>query len=307
MVRAVRRLSVAFVVCVLGIAARPLAAPAPNTDSTLPVRTLRGYLMVVSVTVNDRGPFEFLVDTGTNTTLIDPELAGDLGLKPVDRMALTSLDKSVPVARYLLKTFRAGPASVSNLEALAVPLPQLRALQGNIRGVLGMNFLLEFSFLLDYERQRLELFPFPEQARAPEGQRVHVEIHDWRILVPVESQASPRGSWKLALDSGISYLLVFADRTAASGEGLEPCAQANCTMQVATNLARQQVLTVRVRDLSIADTHLRDVPAVVLRQDLNPADPSDGLLPASLFRSVFFDRSNASLVLSPNLPVVATR
>ena len=36
--------------------------------------------MVVSVSINDRGPFDFLVDTGTNTTLIDPELATELGI-----------------------------------------------------------------------------------------------------------------------------------------------------------------------------------------------------------------------------------
>jgi len=30
---------------------------------------------------------------------------------------------------------------------------------------------------------------------------------------------------------------------------------------------------------------------------LKPTDPQDGLLPASIFRSVFFDRSNATLVV----------
>jgi predicted aspartyl protease len=264
--------------------------------------------MVVSVSVNDRGPFDFLVDTGTNTTLIDPELAKDLDLKPAGQMSLTSLAQSVSVARYFLQTFRVGPASVSNLEALAVPLPQLHALGGKIRGILGMNFLLEFSFLLDYEQQRLELFPFPELARAPEGLRVRAEINDWRILIPVASPASPRGSWKLALDSGISQLLVFEDRMGTSGKGIDRCSQANCLMQVATNLSRQNASIVRLHDLRIGDTHLRDVAAVVLRnQLLNPADPGDGLLPAALFRSVFFDRSNGSVVFSLNLPVVAGR
>jgi predicted aspartyl protease len=264
--------------------------------------------MVVSVSVNDQGPFDFLVDTGTNTTLIDPELAKQLHLKPAGQMSLTSLAKSAPVSRYFLQTFRAGPASVSNLEALAVPLPQLRALDGKIRGILGMNFLLEFSFLLDYEQQRVELYPLPEQARAPEGFRVRAEINDWRILVPVASQASPRGTWKLALDSGISQLLVFEGRMAASGKGIDHCRQATCLMQVATNLSRQNASTVRLRDLGIADAHLRDVPAVVLHNELlNPSDPSDGLLPASLFRSVFFDRTNATVVFSPNLAVLANR
>ena len=125
-------------------------SPEPGTNTHLRVRTISGYLMVVSVSINDRGPFDFLIDTGTNTTLIDPQLATELGLQPKDRLKLASLASSTEVPRYYFQTFRVGPASVSNQEALAVPLPQLTALDHNIRGVLGMNFLLQFSFRLDY-------------------------------------------------------------------------------------------------------------------------------------------------------------
>jgi predicted aspartyl protease len=308
MVNGCRSWSVGFVICCLVIAAKPLAAPASNTDFSVPVHTLKGYLMVVSVTVNNRGPFDFLVDTGTNTTLIDPQLARDLALRPVGRMSLASMNKSVAVNRYFLQTFSVGKASVSHLEALAAPLPELQAIQAKIRGVLGMNFLLQFSFLLDYDQQRFDVFPYPEQAHAPEGFRVSVEIHDWRILVPVTSAASPQGIWKLSLDSAISELLLLEDRMGTSGRGIDRCGQSNCLMQVATNLSRQNAPTVRVRDLGIAEAHLQDVPAVVMHNELlSPTDPSDGLLPASLFRSVFFDRTNASVVFSPRLSMVATR
>jgi Aspartyl protease len=306
--RAVRKLSAGFVFFCLGVAAKSWAATAPSPDPNVPVQTLRGYLMVVSVTLNDRGPFSFLVDTGTNTTLIDPGLAQELKLAPVDRMTLGSMGKSVPVARYFLAGFRVGSASVSHLEALAVPLPQLQALDGRIRGVLGMNFLLQFSFLLDYERQRLEIFPFPELAPAPEGARLRAEINDWRLLIPVGSKASPRGMWKLTLDSGISQLLVFEDRVDWTAGGFDRCVQASCLMQVSSNLSSQNAPIVRVHEMSVADTSMHDVPVVVLHNNLaKPADPSDGLLPASMFGSVFFDRTNASVVFSPRLAMVAGR
>jgi predicted aspartyl protease len=308
MVNGFRSWSVVFAICCLVIAPKLATASAPNTEFSVPVHTLRGYLMVVSVKVNDLGPYDFLVDTGTNTTLIDPQLARELNLRPVGRMSLASMNKSIPVDRYFLQTFSVGKASVSHLEALAAPLPELQAVQAKIRGVLGMNFLLQFSFLLDYDQQRFEVFPFPEQAHAPEGFRVSAEIHDWRILVPVASPASPQGTWKLSLDSAISELLVFEERIGTSGRGLDRCGQSNCLMQVATNISRQNASTVRVRDLGIAEAHLQDVPAVVMRNELlKRTDPSDGLLPASLFRSVFFDRTNASIVFSPRLSVVATR
>jgi predicted aspartyl protease len=272
------------------------------------VQTLKGYLMIVGVSVNGSGPFDFLVDTGTNTTIVDPQLARELGLKPVGSVSLGSMNKAVRVNQYFLQTLRVGAASVSHLEALSSPLPGLQAIQASIRGVLGMNFLLQFSFLLDYDHQRFEVFPFPEQAVAPEGFRVGAEIHDWRILIPVVSPASPRGGWKLSLDSAISDLLVFKERVDASGKGTDGCGQASCLMQVATNLSRQNAATVRVRDLGIAEAHLQDVLTVLLPNKLlSTTDPSDGLLPASLFRSVFFDRTNASIVFRPRLAMLATR
>ena len=294
----------------LGLAAvlRSMAANPPSHDPNVPVETLHGYLMVISATVNARGPFSFVVDTGTNTTLIDPELAQELRLEPVDRMILNSMGKSAPVARYFLDNFRVGAASVSHLEALAAPLSQLQALDSRIRGVVGMNFLIQFSFLLDYEQQRLQIFPSPELAHAPEGTRLHAEINDWRLLIPVGSKASPRGMWKLTLDSGIAQFLVFEDRVDWTADEFDRCAQASCLMQVSTNLSSQNTPTVRVHLLSIADTLLHDVQVVVLRNNqARPSDPSDGLLPASLFGSVFFDRSDASVVFSPRLAVMAGR
>lgn len=256
--------------------------------------------MVVGISVNGAGPFNFLVDTGTNTTLIDPQLAAELGLKPVDKISLTSLASSVSTARYFL-SLRVGPASVSHMEALAVPLPQLQALDSSIRGVLGMNFLLQFSFRLDYDRQRMEIFPDPLSAPVPDGLRVRVEINQSRLLVPVASKASPHGNWKLALDSGISQPLVFQSRLTMPAPD-DGCGRPNCLVQVSTNLADHAASTVLVHDLSIAGQQMEDTAVVVLRNDLlSPSDPQDGLLPASLFSSVFFDRTSASVVFSPRM------
>jgi hypothetical protein len=47
----------------------------------------------------------------------------------------------------------------------------------------------------------------------PAGLRVPVEINESRMLIKVMSEASPSGSWKLALDSGIAQFLVFQDRS----------------------------------------------------------------------------------------------
>lgn len=272
----------------------------PAANSTLSARTLRGYLMIASVTINDHGPYDFLIDTGTNTTLLDPKLAAELAIQPKDRLQLASLSNSAGVPRYFLQKVSLGSAALSNLEALAVPLTQLTALDRNIRGILGMNFLLHFSFRLDFDHSSVEIYPFPETARIPDGLRVPVQINESRLLIAIASSAAPHGIWKLALDSGISQLLVFQDRILPQHESSKPSPQPKRLMQVSTNMAHQVATTELLQDVSIAETRLPDQEVVVLRNDLlKPIDPQDGLLPAVLFHSVFFDRMTATLIVSP--------
>jgi predicted aspartyl protease len=72
-------------------------------------------------------------------------------------------------------------------------------------------------------------------------------------------------------------------------------------MQVSTNLSAYSAATIVLPEVVISEARLHDLPVVVLRNDLlKQTDPQDGLLPASLFRSVFFDRATATLVLGTN-------
>jgi Aspartyl protease len=307
MTSAIRNLGLSFLLfCCAGAAHALIANPGPEPGNTLPVRTLRGYLMIVGVFIDDRGPFDFLVDTGTNSTLLDPDLAAELQLVPKDRLRLASLASSASVPRYFLQKIKAGPATLSNLEALAMPLPQLQSLDKNIRGILGMNFLLHFSFRLDFEHSAMELYPFPETAHVPAGLRVPVEINESRLLVALVSHAAPRGSWKLALDSGIPQFLVFQDRFAPPDAVPPRCASSNCLMQVSTNLSQQAASTSLLHDLTLSEARLPDQEIVVLRNDLQkPADPQDGLLPAAPFHSVFFDRGTATIIFTPSPAAVS--
>jgi hypothetical protein len=75
-------------------------------------------------------------------------------------------------------------------------------------------------------------------------------------------------------------------------------------MQVSTNLADHQASIIRLQDISIAGTRLPDTQNVLLRNDIQKtSDPQDGLLPAAPFHSVFFDRTNATVIFSPSARV----
>ena len=46
----------------------------------LPFRLVNRYQMIVAVSVNHSGPYDFLLDTGTQITMVDPALAAELHL-----------------------------------------------------------------------------------------------------------------------------------------------------------------------------------------------------------------------------------
>ena len=295
---AAKKLAAGILLCCTTLAAASSATPDPGPNAVR-VRLLRGYLMIAQVSVNDRGPYDFLIDTGSNTTLLDPALAAELGLRAKDKLQLTSLARATAVPRYFLGKLTVGTASLSNLEALALPLTQLRELDGNIRGVLGMNFLLHFSFRLDFDRPALELYSSPELAHIPAGLSVPVEINQARLLVRVGSSAALGGTWKLVLDSGISQFLVFEDRFVPAQDAA--CAERSCLTQVSTNLSNDEAATRELHDIALSDERLPEQKVVVLHNDLqSPGDPQDGLLPAAPFHSIFFDRTTATLIFTPS-------
>src|SRR5216683_6633055 len=85
-----------------GVILLVLVLPSSNAKAQVNFRAVRGYLVVVPAYVNGLGPFDFLVDTGTNTTLIDPGLAQQMGGKPVGSQLLRTLTGSETVLRYSL-------------------------------------------------------------------------------------------------------------------------------------------------------------------------------------------------------------
>jgi hypothetical protein len=264
----------------------------------VPTQTLRGFLPVVNISINNHGPFAFLVDTGTNTTLIEPALAAELDLTPADRLWITTLTGSQAVPRYFVDEIQVGETRLADVEVLATPLHELQGVDKKIRGILGTNFLTAFSFRLDYQHHRLELFDGEQSPSVTGGTPVPVELSESRMLVSVESRSARGGAWKLALDSAVSQVVVFEGRLAAGFRREDGCTGV-CSMTMRTNSFRAEEVAQRVTDISIGKMLLRDLPITTPADAATQRRSEDGLLPAVLFHAIVFDRPHQSLVLNP--------
>jgi predicted aspartyl protease len=140
--------------------------PAPHALHTVRMEIAhdKPYIMV---TVNGKGPFRFVVDTGTGgQALVTPELAGALGLPAAGQARLNDPSgqggKSTPMVL------------IDSLEFAGVEFRGVRAIRhvvngedGACDGVLGFTLFRDYLMTLDYPNRRMTL---AEGALTPDGE-----------------------------------------------------------------------------------------------------------------------------------------
>ena len=116
-------------------------------------------LVVVPVFVNEKGPYDFALDTGASSTVISLELAAEFGLAMEKISQLTAGGGNGTVSRVRLSSLALGAARQENLAAAASDfLTQLNAELGSkLQGIVGYDFLRHYRVTLDYPRGALSL------------------------------------------------------------------------------------------------------------------------------------------------------
>ena len=114
--------------------------------------------MTVEVRVNGRGPYQFLVDSGADSSVVGLNIARDLQLPVGSPTVLHGTTGSAVVGRVLVDQLQLGTATVHNLE---VPALSENDLGG--AGMLGIDALVEQRLMMDFEKRIIKA----EDARQP--------------------------------------------------------------------------------------------------------------------------------------------
>lgn len=265
-----------------------------RAEDSARVRLLRGRLAVVPVYVNGGGPFDFLLDTGTTSTLVTTELAARLGLRAADRVTLVTVAGERAAARARLGRLEVGGRTATDVEALLCGLEQVRALDERLSGVLGQNFLQHFNYTLDYGARLLKFDD--EGGRPPAGERVPFERAEGKLLVAAVPAEGAARALRLVLDAAATGLILFDERP----EGLAPDSFARGVRLALTEAGGVASRVARLRALRVGSLRLADLPVALLP---DPAGrelrAEDGLLPTSLFRSVYFNNAEGFVIFDP--------
>jgi hypothetical protein len=112
-------------------------ANCPGNVESLPYRSLNRHQIVIPVRINHSGPYNFLLDTGTQMTMIDPTLAAELHLAGTGEASVRTGGISASASIAQADLVEAGSHQVRALRVLIFDLAVQQGKSRELRGVLG--------------------------------------------------------------------------------------------------------------------------------------------------------------------------
>lgn len=123
--------------------------PVIETIQMVPERDRR---MTVPVTISGEGPFDFLVDTGAQATVVSDALATLLDLSDRENAVLVGMASERPVETAMITGFSLGERSITIRNA---PILEERNIGAD--GILGLDSLQDQRVLLDFTRNEMHV------------------------------------------------------------------------------------------------------------------------------------------------------
>ncbi len=148
-------LSAAFVLASMMLAGA--AAGAPQPYGTQPLIRLANGRPGVMVAINGYGPFPFLVDTATSHTVLTPSLRERLKIPATGgaSFSVVTAAGSVQSHFHLVNEIATAGVIVERVNAVVIDLPSSLG----AAGIIGADFLSNFTVDLDLVRRTLTLYP----------------------------------------------------------------------------------------------------------------------------------------------------
>jgi Aspartyl protease len=259
-------------------------------------------MIIVPVSINGSGPYDFLLDTGCSKTMVNQKLADELGLPRVgDEKTVVGVLSSDRMSIVHVNSLSVAGATASGGELFSTDHPV--TVTGKVHGVLGEDFLRNFDLLIDYRHQAIRLeSPLGSMAETATGDHLPIQLTGTyqgkptynRLIVLGRIRELGGKSMSLLLDSGANGLILFQGNLGSASHE-ESVRAGNFSKWVSSSATARTVQSLDLGRLSVTDL---TVVALSRRAETD----TDGLLPTSLFHSIFISHSGGFVILNPSLP-----
>ena len=151
----------------------PASVPSTAIDRTTTTDEVaignRGDRMTVNVSVGGNGPYRFLVDTGSERTVISRQLADRLRLSDGRNAVLHSVIGAKSVQTVFIPRLKVSESTISVADA-----PALEAMHIGADGLLGLDGLKSKRVLFDFKAQTMSITPANQRLAKADGETIVV-------------------------------------------------------------------------------------------------------------------------------------
>lgn len=149
---AAKQVAVLFLLAVIASAAFAQSGP-----TCVPFQVVN-HRTIIQVEVNGHGPFSFLLDTGAQTTMLSPEVFRISHLKTVGFQSLYGIGATNTHVNLAQVTLKVAGQTAADVKAIEYDMSQAQGPEDpRFYGILGQNFLEQFTATIDYQHSCLSL------------------------------------------------------------------------------------------------------------------------------------------------------
>lgn len=178
-------------------AAAESAEPDEPDQSLLLLGKDRSDRMTMPVQIGAGGPYDFLIDTGSQRTIIATEIAQRLALPALPPVQIVSMAGRVTVSSVRLGDLRFGDHAIENLDALSIAHGDLGG-----AGLIGLDSLKDKRLTLDFRNRRMDVGASRRRSERVDADTIIVEARSkFGQLILVDSKVDGR-KVNVILDTG---------------------------------------------------------------------------------------------------------
>lgn len=153
--------------------------------------------MTVAVNIGGKGPYPFIIDTGSQRTVIARELAARLRLGNGPRTVIHSMSGTKSVPTVIIPSLEVNARAVKGIAAPALAISDIGA-----HGILGIDSLQSQRVLLDFKAETMTVRPSTERTEKWDGETIVVKAKSrFGQLVLADASADGKKIWVI-IDTG---------------------------------------------------------------------------------------------------------
>lgn len=194
-----------LVALALGAATPGIGQDAPSLDPDDPpalVRTKadRADRITIPIRIDGKGPYDFIVDTGSQRTVVSRELATRLALAPDQRLRVLSMTGIADTDSVTLPSLSFGASKVKAIQA-----PVFEGDHIGAEGLLGLDGLSRKRLVLNFRTGKMDITPSAMKTARVDPDVIVVEARSkLGQLILIDSEADGQRI-SVILDTGSEY------------------------------------------------------------------------------------------------------